>query len=89
MFKFFFMLVAVTTMISMGLIGKMGKVGPAASQSITPAPMMINANGAISFPERIPSPDTVYKIRRALQTEDVETLNALLAENRLFVAPNN
>jgi len=86
MFKVFFALVAVTTMVSMGMIGKIGKISPIARVSI--APMMIHSNGSVSFPDRMPSPDTVYQIRRAIKMEDVEQLNAILVENNLFVAPS-
>ena len=86
MFKLFFMLVAIATMISMGLIGEIGKFAPMAP--IKAAPMMINQNGSLTFPGRMPSPNTVYDIRNAIQSEDIEKLNALLVENHLFVAPS-
>jgi len=88
MFKFFFALVAVTTVISMGVIGKIGKVGTEVVV-IKPAPMIIEASGAVSFPGRVPKPQTVYELRRAIQMEDVEALNTILVKNHLFVAPNN
>ena len=80
------MLVAVATMVSMGVIGNIGKLSPLAS--IKAAPMMINENGSLIFPGRMPAPNTVYDIRNAIESEDIETLNALLVENHLFVAPN-
>ncbi|MFK5924201.1 MAG: hypothetical protein QM496_18645 [Verrucomicrobiota bacterium] len=85
MFKLFFILIAITTMISMGVVGKMGSYSPA---RVKPAPMTVSLSGAIAFPGRIPGPDTVFKLRRAVQMEDVETLNALLVENHLFLAPS-
>jgi len=89
MFKIFFALVAVTTMVSMGFIGKMGKVGMIPTEQVQPAPVMIGTDGALTFPGRIPGPDTVYSLRRAIKMEDVEKLNAILFENHLFVAPSN
>lgn len=89
MFKFFFALVAIATMMSMNIIGKIGTISPVATDPLKPAPVMIEADGALSFPGRIPAPDTVYELRRAIQSEDVETLNAILFENHLFMAPNN
>lgn len=87
MFKIFFALVAVTTLVSMGVVGKIGSQGQG-SASVKPAAMTISADGALAFPGRVPAPETVYKLRRAIQLEDVETLNALLVKNRLFVAPS-
>lgn len=91
MFKFFFALVALTTIVSMGMIGKIGKVGSITSNDtvVQPAPMIVDVNGAISFPDRIPAPETVYQIRRALRMEDVEKLNAILVQNKLFMAPSS
>lgn len=71
-------------MISMGVVGKMGSYAPATVKS---APMTISTTGAVTFPGRIPSPDAVYKLRRAVQMEDMESLNALLIEHHLFLAP--
>lgn len=87
MFKFIFALVALATISSMGFIGKIGKISP--PKVIKPAPVMIEANGSLSFPGRIPAPDTVYELRLAIQKEDVEKLNELLFENHLFMAPSN
>ncbi len=89
MFKFFFALVAITTMISMSFVGKIGKIDSYTTQTLKPAPVLIGTDGSLTFPGRMPSPDTVYNLRRALKMEDVEKLNALLFENQLFVAPNN
>ena len=89
MFKFFFLLVAVTTMVSMSLIGNIGKVKPLAAANVKQAPVMIHDDGSVTFPGRIPAPATVYELRRAIRMEDVEKLNAILVKNRLFVAPNN
>ena len=89
MFKIFFLLVAVTTMVSMSLIGNIGKVKPVGMADIKQAPVMIHENGSVTFPGRIPAPETVYELRRAIEMEDVEMLNAILVKNRLFVAPNN
>lgn len=84
MFKFFFGLVAVSTIASMGIVGKIGSKAPA---PIKPAPVLIDSSGSVSFPGRVPSPDTVYELRRAIQMEDVETMNEILVQNHLFVAP--
>lgn len=89
MFKFFFALVAITTMLSIGIVGKIGKVETQTAQALKPAPVLIGADGSLTFPARKPSPDVVYNMRRALKMEDIEKLNALLFENQLFVAPNN
>ena len=89
MFKFFFALVAITTMISMSFIGKIGKIDSYATEKFQPAPAMIGSDGSITFPGRMPKPEAVYEMRRALKMEDVEKLNALLFENQLFVAPSN
>lgn len=62
----------------------MGSIKPT---PIKPAAMLIHANGSISFPNRSPLPETVYELRRAVQTEDIEKLNALLVAHNLFVAP--
>jgi len=87
MFKFFFALVAITTMVSMSLIGKIGKVEHVGINGLKQAPMLIHTNGSISFPDRIPAPETVYEIRRLIENEDVERLNVILVKNNLFVAP--
>ena len=89
MFKIFFLLVAVTTMVSMSLIGNIGKVKSVGMADTKQAPVMIHENGSVTFPGRIPAPETVYELRRAIEMEDVEMLNAILVKNRLFVAPNN
>lgn len=91
MFKFFFFLVAVTTVLSMGIIGKIGKISTreVLPEPIKPAPMVIEADGGVSFPGRVPSPEMVYRIRNAILLENVEALNELLVANRLFVAPEN
>lgn len=89
MFKFFFALVAIVTMMSMNIIGKLGTTNPISATTIKPAPVIIEANGALSFPGRIPAPDTIYELRRAIQSEDVETMNALLFKNHLFMAPRS
>ncbi len=89
MFKFFFALVAIVTMISMNIVGKIGTVNPVSSAKTKPAPVIIEANGSLSFPGRIPAPDTIYELRRAIQSEDVETMNVLLFENHLFMAPHS
>ncbi|NOX98671.1 MAG: hypothetical protein GXP30_02900 [Verrucomicrobia bacterium] len=89
MFKFFFALVAVVTMMSMNIVGKLGTTTPVSAAAVKPAPVIIESNGSLSFPGRIPAPDTIYELRRAIQSEDVETMNALLFENHLFMAPNN
>ena len=86
MFKLFFALVAVTTMVSMSLIGKMGKIETVGTGTEL-APMLIHSNGTVTFPDRLPSPETVYEIRRLIKVEDVEQLNAILVKNNLFVAP--
>lgn len=88
MFKIFFILVAIVTMMSMNIVGKIGTITPVSVAPLKPAPVMIASDGALTFPGRIPSPDTVYNLRRAIQEEDVETLNALLVENHLFMAPS-
>lgn len=92
MFKFFFALVAIVTMMSMSIVGDIGKIGtlkPVSTAPLKAAPVMIEANGALTFPGRIPAPEAIYELRRAIQTEDVETLNAILTENHLFMAPNS
>lgn len=76
-------------MVSMSFIGKMGKVGTIPTEQVQPAPVMIGTNGELTFPGRIPAPETIYSLRSAIQTEDVEKMNAILFENHLFVAPNN
>jgi len=87
MFKFIFALVAFATISSMGFIGKIGKINSPAT--IEPAPVMLGTNGSIKFPGRMPAPDTVYELRRAIQMEDIEKLNEILFENHLFMAPSN
>ena len=84
MFKFLFAIIAVVTLISMGFVGNLGKYK---SYKVQAAPVIINSNGTLTFPGRIPSPDTVYDLRRAIEMKDTATLNALLVENHLFVAP--
>ncbi len=70
----------------MGIVGKIGLQGSAPVNK--PAAMTIGANGSLAFPGRVPAPETVYQLRRAIQMEDMEALNALLIENQLFVAPS-
>ncbi len=84
MFKLLFTLVAITTIISMAFIGKMGMQHDAAP--LRPAPIMLSSTGAISFPGRIPAPEVVYQLRQAAQAKDAVALNALLVEHRLFLA---
>ena len=68
MFKFFFALVALTTMISMSFIGKLGKIESyAATETFTPAPVMIGTDGTLTFPGRMPAPEAVYQLRRAIK----------------------
>ena len=84
MFKTFFILVATVTMVSMGFFGELGKIKPI---QVKAAPMIIGENGMLTFPGRMPSPNTVKDLQLAIEKEDVDTLNALLVENHLFVAP--
>lgn len=86
MFKLFFALVAIATMITMGIVGQMGKVS---TSILEVAPIMIDSDGSLRFPGRAPAPETVHALRLAIQAEDMEKLNMLLVENYLFVAPNN
>jgi len=79
-------------MMSMSIIGNISNIGeimPAPIAPSTPAPVMIEVDGALSFPGRIPAPEAIYELRQAIQTEDAERLNAILAENHLFMAPNS
>ncbi|MFK5924721.1 MAG: hypothetical protein QM496_21295 [Verrucomicrobiota bacterium] len=85
MFKLLFTLVAITTIISMAFIGKLG-MQHGDNASLQPAPIMVSSTGAISFPGRIPAPEVVYQLRQAAQANDAATLNALLVEHRLFLA---
>lgn len=86
MFKALFALTALTTIISMGIIGKMGMQQEETLAPLQPAPVLISANGAISFSGRIPDPEVVYQLRQAVQLNDAAALNALLVEHRLFLA---
>jgi len=51
------------------------------------APVILGNNGSVRFPERIPSPETVYQIQMAVQTDDAQKLNSLLIEHRFYVLP--
>ncbi len=86
MVKFLFGLIAISTIVSMGIVGKIGSQAPA---PVKPAPVEVSDNGAISFPGRIPDPETVFQLRRAIQLEDMETLNKILVQNHLFMAPGD
>lgn len=50
------------------------------------APIIIG-NGFVRFPERVPSPETVFQIQSAVQTEDAAALNDLLIKHRFYVLP--
>jgi len=52
------------------------------------APIIIG-NGFVRFPERVPSPETVFQIQSAVQTEDAAALNNLLIKNRFYVLPSS
>ena len=45
------------------------------------APIIIGNNGAVRFPQRVPSPETVFRIQSAIQTDDAQTLNNLLVRS--------
>ena len=80
-------LIAITAILSTGVVGKIGfQKSPTLLQ---PAPMLIHSNGAITFPGRAPQPETVYQLRRAIQTENAEMLQTLLVKHRFFVAPSS
>ncbi|MFK5921546.1 MAG: hypothetical protein QM496_05160 [Verrucomicrobiota bacterium] len=51
------------------------------------APIIIGNNGAVRFPNRVPSPETVYQIQTAVQTDDAQALNDLLVKHRFYVLP--
>lgn len=51
------------------------------------APIVIGNNGAVRFPQRVPSPETVFQIQAAIQTDDVQKLNDLLVKHRFYVLP--
>lgn len=86
MIRFFFGLVAASTLTSVGIVEQ---IGSNTATPIKPAPVLIGNSGSVSFPGRIPSPETVYQLRRAIQMKDKATMNKILVQNRLFVAPNN
>ncbi len=86
MFKFLFISTAVITMISMHVVGDYGSKKTAGGMA---TPLMIGSNGEVSFPGKSPRPATIFKIRRAIQTEDTETLSALLVEHHLYIAPSD
>lgn len=51
------------------------------------APIIIGNNGSVRFPERVPSPETVFQIQTAIQTDDAQSLNALLVKYHFYVLP--
>jgi len=51
------------------------------------APIIIGSNGVVRYPERVPSPETVFQIRSAVETEDYAALNNLLIKNRFYALP--
>lgn len=51
------------------------------------APLIIGKNGSVRFPELVPSPETVYQIQTANQSDDVQGLNTLLVKHRFYVLP--
>jgi hypothetical protein len=51
------------------------------------APIIIGNNGTVRFPQRVPSPETVFQIQTAIQTDDAQKLNDLLVRHRFYVLP--
>lgn len=51
------------------------------------APIIIGNNGTVRFPQRVPSPETVFQIQAAIQTDDARKLNDLLVRHRFYVLP--
>lgn len=59
----------------------------AANRMAQIAPIIIGNNGTVRFPERVPSPETVFQIQTAIQTDDAQKLNDLLVRHRFYVLP--
>jgi len=87
-FRTAFILLGLISMAMGGLYVKKNAVQYEAAKKIVQiAPIIIGNNGSVRFPQRVPSPETVFQIQAAIQTDNATTLNALLIKHRFYVLP--
>jgi len=87
-FKTAFFFLVLISMVMGGVYVKQGVQHKVASNRMSQiAPIIIGNNGTVRFPERVPSPETVFQIQTAIQTDDAQKLNDLLVKHRFFVLP--
>jgi len=83
----FFFLVLVSMVLG-SIYVKQGVQHNAAKNRIAQiAPIIIGNNGAVRFPQRVPSPETVFQIQTAIRADDAQKLNDLLVRHRFYVLP--
>ena len=87
-FKTAFVLLALVSMTMGGIYVKNSAVEKEAAFKISQiAPVIVFQNGLVRFPERIPSPETVFQIQTAVRTDDAQSLNDLLIKHRFYLLP--
>ena len=83
----FFFLVLISLVMGSVYVKKSVQHNVAANRIAQIAPIIIGNNGTVRFPERVPTPETVFQIQAAIQTDDAQKLNDLLVRHRFYVLP--
>ncbi len=83
----FFFLVLVSIVMGSIYVKQGAQHNAGANRIAQIAPIIIGNNGTVRFPQRVPSPETVFQIQAAIQADDAQKLNDLLVKHRFYVLP--